>query len=331
VRSRQRIRAYAAAAGMLFLAAPLRAQNAPCLRRTVVANVVDEKGNPLPGLTAADFQAKFRGKPVKILSATFDQQPRRILILLDTSGSMEEHFRNRHVPIIDALRLFVARAAPGDFLAFATFSKALQTRVDFSRIRDPFEVQFQAIQPKKEKHSGGARRTALWDALVAAAVLFQSPKAGDTIVLISDGGDNESKVSAENAEKTLLGAGVRLFVLLLTEPPESPPTPEEEEGPGTLRRLAQATGGIVLETWEEASTVIRPRLTFLTSPEDTKKAVANLRQQVDASYRLDIELPEAVDKVRGWDLKLADNNTARERHLEFYFQQKLAPCSGAGR
>jgi len=73
---------------LLCLAGGLRAQEPPCLQRTAVANVLTEAGQQVADVPASSFRGTFRGKPVRVVSATRDLGPRRIVVLLDASGSM---------------------------------------------------------------------------------------------------------------------------------------------------------------------------------------------------------------------------------------------------
>src|SRR3972149_2012270 len=89
-----KLRALLAVPLLLLVGAALEALAQACtceggpLRRTLAVNVLDEQGNQVSGLTAANFRAEFRGQPVKILSAALDTQPRRIVLLVDVSESM---------------------------------------------------------------------------------------------------------------------------------------------------------------------------------------------------------------------------------------------------
>ena len=68
-------------------------QDESCQHRTVPLSVYDSEGLTIRGLTPSDFEAKYRGQPVKLLSIVPDDRPHRIVILLDASGSMKEMWR----------------------------------------------------------------------------------------------------------------------------------------------------------------------------------------------------------------------------------------------
>src|SRR5215467_2286988 len=67
------------------------AQSLPCLHRSVWVSVTDREGAPASGLQAADFQAEYRGTPVKILGVAGPSRKRQVVILLDASGSLAKY------------------------------------------------------------------------------------------------------------------------------------------------------------------------------------------------------------------------------------------------
>src|SRR2546421_12953871 len=64
------------------------AQEAPCERRSIPVALRDNQNLPFQDISAAELEAKVRGKPVKILSFAPDPRPHRLVLLQDTSGSM---------------------------------------------------------------------------------------------------------------------------------------------------------------------------------------------------------------------------------------------------
>ncbi len=109
----------------------------------------------------------------------------------------------------------------------------------------------------------------------------------------------------------MLAKGVRLFVLLILEPLASRGrTPEEIRGQQDMTSLAAHTGGAIR--------TIPPGIQL---PD-----VRQLYQQMRRFYRLQIKLPEEVDKPRDWDLKVVDENGKNKRHLEASYP-RLVPCA----
>lgn len=329
VRSRQKIRAYAAAAVMLFFAAPLRAQNAPCLRRTVVANVVDEKGNPVPGFTPADFQAKFRGKPVKILSATFDQQPRRIVVLLDTRSSPLESESNGIVGVHEVIRGLISAAAPATSFALATFPRNFRNPAEFSSDGKGLEEQIEIIRTERKRKALGKSEITLWNSILAVVSSFDPPRPGDTIFLVSAGTLGESKKMLQQVLSGLLNAGIRLFVYAPIGNVGSQLSEEQEAALNNIKEFVEATGGNLVRTAEVVFHTQPPAPPLLTIPEEVRLELAGIYAQMNKFYALRLELPEEVKEMREWELKFADEKAARKKHWTLYYQQKIAPCVAA--
>ena len=113
-------------------AATLPAQDDPCTTRTVPVTVVDRQGNPVTGLTTANFRGKFRGKPVEILSLTPDTRPRRIVMVVDASGSMKftkGKWQLAKSLVTDRIRFF----PPDTSLGLVIFASRVLEAIDFAQ------------------------------------------------------------------------------------------------------------------------------------------------------------------------------------------------------
>ncbi len=60
----------------------------PAPSRAIVVNVLDQSGNAIKDLTKDNFRIKINKQPVQVLSASYELAPRRMVVLLDMSGSM---------------------------------------------------------------------------------------------------------------------------------------------------------------------------------------------------------------------------------------------------
>ena len=99
----------------------LSGQDDPCLRRSFVVTVADEHGKPVTGLDVANFRADFGGKPVRIVSVEPDLSRRRVVVLLDQSGSMTSRDQVSLFVNDLAARVVTNVAQPG-MVALMTFS-----------------------------------------------------------------------------------------------------------------------------------------------------------------------------------------------------------------
>jgi VWFA-related protein len=111
----------------LVLAAALStsviARQQPTFRAGVDAVRVDvsvtDHGKPVRGLTAQDFVVADNGMPEPVTSVTLEQLPLRVVLLLDTSGSVEG---SALTTLVDASDGLVDALRPTDRIAVVTFS-----------------------------------------------------------------------------------------------------------------------------------------------------------------------------------------------------------------
>jgi VWFA-related protein len=199
-------------------------------------SVSDKHGKPVRDLSKDQFLIFDNGKPPKQIVA-FEAQsdvPLRIGLVIDASNSMRE---NMHF-VQQALVPFVQKLRPGSDKSFVlTFNEALNLQADLTNDQSKLAEGIGRI------HAGGA--TSMWDAVYYACrdklMKEQAPvSVRRAIVLISDGDDNQSHVTAKEAIQEAERAAVTLYVL----------SPKEDWSPYTdgdhnVKMLAEATGGLV--------------------------------------------------------------------------------------
>ena len=186
------------------------AQATPCLKRTVEANVVGYAGGTRPAFIASNFRGQFRDKPIKILSADLDTKPRRIVLLLDASGSMVGPSNEGKWKIaLSVARDAVEKLPTQHSLALVVFAEKLVLSVGSEQSRQANLQHLSKLEPGEKALPKGSRRTALWVALQEGLYVLGSPQRGDVLYAITDGGDNASRARLKEVERALLGAGVR--------------------------------------------------------------------------------------------------------------------------
>lgn len=208
--------------------------------RSAIVSVVDTHGSAVLDLARENFRVHLNGKPTAIIEAHYSVAPRRIVVLLDTSGSMiGETPQNQ--------KWRIAREALGDLLtqtpgevpiAMVTFSSQVQDRFDFHEGRA-------AIAKWLDEHPDGPprlnrMRTALFDAMLQALQLLHPFQPGDAIYAITDGQENASRTSASQVRSQLLSSDVRVFALLFAE---SAVADEEQESETSFLNMVGSSGG----------------------------------------------------------------------------------------
>jgi hypothetical protein len=229
----------AAVLPILFL--PGFAQPSPSApSQSIVVNVLDRNGNAVRDLTKDNFHVKINKQPVVVLAANYGLAPRRIIVLLDMSGSMGgKRDTNKWRIAREAVEDLIAQTPPDVPIALLTFSDQVHDVFDFRESRSAIARWFREGPTEQTSLKG---RTALHDAILVSLRMLRPYRSGDAAYVITDGGDNASHVSFDQTKTALRESGVRLYALLF---PEFFPTGEEIGGVDSLVKLAGDSGGFV--------------------------------------------------------------------------------------
>ena len=226
------------AAAAAFAPASIRAQNEDEEVRVdssivvLNASVKDSAGRHVPGLTRAQFKVFEDGveQPIEIFSA--EDTPFAAVILLDTSGSMEERVslaRSAAIRFLDGLR-------HTDNASIYKFDSKIDLVQEFTNSRDIAPSIFDV------KAHGMTRMN---DAIYEAAVqLSKRPEKRRAIIVLSDGQDNFSKRSTDKALKAALDADAVIYTVDMAPIGDS----KRVQNQGPLKNLARKSGGTFVST-----------------------------------------------------------------------------------
>jgi len=192
--------------------------------------VQDSHGTNIKGLQAGDFMIYENGHPQTIKQFAHEDRPVTLGIVMDASGSM----RTKQAEVITAALAFVNSSNPEDQTFVVTFNDhaalGLPPGTPFSN--DPREIKTALFGRKPEG------KTALYDALVLAADHLAKGKwENKALLLISDGGDNNSTDTLDDAVRAVRMSGAAVYSIALFDP-EDP-----EHNLGALHRLSRDSGG----------------------------------------------------------------------------------------
>jgi hypothetical protein len=214
-----------------------------------VVNVLDVHGEPVPDLAKENFRLRLDGKPVAILDARYSFAPRRIVILLDMSGSMTEE--------AGSAKWLIARETVDDLLTAAPTATQIAMLTFASNVRDTFNfvnsrsviTNWLSKGPGQQPNLKYPAKTALFDAILTGLKFLSPVQSGDAVYVITDGGDNASQATLAQTKAALLGSGVRLFAFLFDVPLPAPDDPitvvQEDSGQDSLRMMVDDSGGSV--------------------------------------------------------------------------------------
>lgn len=259
-------------------------------------------------LSASDFQVRVRGRTVPVTSAAFRQTAPRILVVLDRSGSMgstESRLSGQSRLIHDATAEIIHRAPPGSPLGLVTFADTVEETA-FTQDRTALVAKVAQDVPKG--------RTALRNAIIRALRLFGSVRSGDSLILITDGGDNRSGLSERIVRDQLRASGVRVFALVTSDGQYR--TEEERLGPVFVNELVNETGGLAMAL-DVRIAVGRPDKISA----ELQSIAETLYSAVSQAYELNLAVPPSP-KPEKLEVKVPGR-----KHLVVIYPDHIAPCN----
>ncbi len=200
----------------------------------ILMTVTDKKNRLVLDLTRDDFRVLEDSKPqsIRYFSRETDL-PLRIGILIDTSNSIRDRLRFEQEAAIDFLN---STLRPGKDLAFVVgFDVTPQMVQDYTDNMEKLSDAIRGLQ------AGGV--TSLYDAIYYAArekMLFfppPEPYLRRVMIIVSDGQDNQSEHTREEALAMAQRAEVTIFTISTNR------TGIKGRGDKVLRHLAEETGG----------------------------------------------------------------------------------------
>lgn len=207
----------------------------------VPVTVMDSIGRNVTGLTPQNFRIFDGPKQVPIISFARQDQPISVGLIFDCSRSMTDKYKiARQAPAA-----LYSQLNPGDESFLVTFSTAPTLRQDYTS-------EFSDIgNALLFTHPDGT--TALFDAvLLGLSHLKEAHNPRKALVIVSDGGDNNSRYTLRELERIAVESDTQIFAIGLHQNPQAP---EEVEGPAFLNDLVGKTGGIhfVIENLNDMS------------------------------------------------------------------------------
>jgi len=189
----------------------------------VYASVSDRHGEPLTGLTAADFHVVEDGVPQTITAFAAGEFPLALAIGLDRSFSMGGKPSRLDVAK-DAARSFIAALPPDDEVMVMAIGSETSVVGPLSRDHERARAAIDRLD------AWGT--TPLYDAALAAIDAIQPAKGRRALVLLSDGVDRDSTLTAAD----LIEQARRRDVLVY-------PIAVGAARPPVFAELASVTGG----------------------------------------------------------------------------------------
>jgi Ca-activated chloride channel family protein len=224
---------------------PVQPRIAPSARRAALPNlrvntnlvlvpisVTDASNRPVLGLNKSSFRIFDNNVEQQVESLVFEDAPVGIAVVFDTSGSMDRKMPKSRV----ALGRLLETANPEDEFCLIEFSD--EARLARSWTSDPAEIT------RSLAGTAPRGRTALLDAIaLALRELKKSAKPRKAIVILSDGGDNRSRLTERELRSMARESDALIYAMGIFEGIGIQLSLEELAGPGLLEEITEASGG----------------------------------------------------------------------------------------
>src|SRR5579864_1309211 len=201
----------------------------------VPVHATSKIGTSITDLTEANFKVLEDGVEQRITYFSKQDAPLSVGLVFDSSGSMTNKIRKS----ADAAAAFFKTANAGDEFFLVEFGERPKLRMPFTTDAD--EIYRKIVQSRP------FGRTSLIDAIHLALVQMKNARhARKAIVILSDGGDNRSRLTRREIKGALIESDIQMYAMGIFDPEDvAKHTPEEENGPRLLDELAAQTGGRV--------------------------------------------------------------------------------------
>ena len=189
----------------------------------VPVTVTDRDGRYIVSLQKENFQVYEDGVKQDIKFFTTMDAPVSIGVVFDISGSMKPRIHGAQA----ALRKLIDSSQEEDDFFLITFASQAKLVQDFTTNAEAIANALSFVTPKGS--------TALYDgAYLAVEKVRQGRHQRRALIIISDGGDNNSRYSFTDLKKLVREADVQIYALAIGD---------EEGGEGTLEMISRMTGG----------------------------------------------------------------------------------------
>ena len=238
-------------------------------RVNMLFTVSDKKGRFVTDLAKSDFEIFEAKKPQSLLEFTAESDlPLRIGILIDTSNSIRDRFRFQQEAATEFVNTVIRPRE--DKAMVVSFDSTAELVADLTDSTEDLAKAIRNLRP------GGG--TALYDAIYFACkekLMGDQPrdKFRRAIVILTDGDDNDSRMSREQALEMAHKADVVLYTIStnITRIPT--------DGDKVLRYFAEETGGLAFfpfktqdlaQSFENIANELRHQYNVFYRPEPLK-------------------------------------------------------------
>src|SRR5258707_11852787 len=196
----------------------------------VPVTITDPLNRLVTGLEKENFQLTEGSAAQEIRTFSSEDAPVSLGVIFDSSGSMSSKMDRAKDAVIE----FFKTANPQDEFFMITFSDTPEEVTDFTSSVDDIQGKLVYAVPRK--------RTALLDAIyMGISKMRQAKYAKKALLIISDGGENQSRYNEGEIKALVKEADVMIYAIGIYDRYFA--SAEERLGPGLLSEITGINGG----------------------------------------------------------------------------------------
>lgn len=288
------------------------------------------EGEIIRNVSPSDLVLRFNGNVLPIDSVHNESRPRRIVILLDASGSM--NYEGSGLPWKHAVAAAAHLASLADRhaqLALLIFNEQIVEQIPFEQgdskiINRLAELASDTNFERSRVHG----KTAINDAIVNAFSLLGRRGTADSLYIVSDGINTAGHTPSRDLESRVLSSGVRVFSIILhpAQGWQSHRRLEDILGTGPdLLLLSRITGGASMSVDEEETKLSFDVGKQLSSPALSGLFFAGMFDNELLQFTISGQIP----KKRELKIELSAAGKAHFKGAQLAYPNQLYVCSAS--
>jgi hypothetical protein len=312
-------------------------QQSSCKTGDVSVGVIGVNGDVFRGLAAEDFVGHVQKKPVPVKTVTYDDGPRRVLIVADLNRKLSADSRKAEDELIKTL---LANGRAGDTFGIMAARGAGQ---DVKFTQDHAAISQALSQPGEGKRG---KEPGVLDTVMVGIEWFGPPQPGDAIVVIASDMEGNHRANARMVARALQDNHIRMFGLALGPVQTKNSVARGFVTSTTSQGLAQSeplVGDVLYETGDEhffplttnsgglvlVAMNADPRRTYNMSDarmvQSVRQKAHSVSNMISAYYRLQID-PLRITRPEDWSLTINEEIQKHSPPMYVLYPHELGPC-----
>lgn len=167
--------------------------------------VLDNKGNPIPGLTKDKFRILEDNVPQTISQFDTGEAPMTVALVIEFSARFQQIYSMGWFETLNDVYLFSQMLKPEDYVAVIAFDLKTEILTDFTDDRSKLQEALSRLRV------AGFSESNMFDALTDTAERMSKIEGRKAILYIGTGLDTFSRITYDKARKSLQESGVPIY------------------------------------------------------------------------------------------------------------------------